>query len=101
MEENVSHMTTTEAGLTARQQDEASGLIGTVSTAVEGAAAAAGREIKRGYEAAGELVEETAQCVGHYPLSAVALAFGGGVLVGLLLARSSGPRLSRLQLEER
>jgi ElaB/YqjD/DUF883 family membrane-anchored ribosome-binding protein len=39
-------------------------------------------------EAADTLMAETAQCVRHYPLSAVAAAFGGGMLVGWLIAHN-------------
>jgi excisionase family DNA binding protein len=34
------------------------------------------------------LIGETAQCVRRYPLSALAAAFGGGVLAGWLIARN-------------
>ena len=39
--------------------------------------------------AAEELVNETSQCVGHYPFSSVAVAFGGGVLIGWLITRGA------------
>jgi hypothetical protein len=39
-------------------------------------------------EAADTLIAETAQCVRHYPLSAVAAALGGGVLIGWLIAHN-------------
>jgi hypothetical protein len=39
-------------------------------------------------EAADNLVAETAQCVRHYPVSAVAAAFGGGALIGWLIAHT-------------
>lgn len=45
-------------------------------------------------EAADTLIAETAQCVRHYPLSAVAAAFGGGVLVGWLIAYNLKGRIS-------
>lgn len=44
-------------------------------------------------EAASTLIAETAQCVRHYPLTAVATAFGGGVLVGWFIANDLKTRL--------
>ena len=88
MEENPRPPAATAAGQINQSTHEAAGMIGTARAAVADAAATAGHEVTHGYEAAEELVEETAQCVGHYPFSSVAVAFGGGVLVGWLIARN-------------
>lgn len=45
-------------------------------------------------EAAGNFIAETTQFVRHYLPGAVAVAFGGGVLVGWLIARGLKTRLS-------
>ena len=92
MDENTRRQAATAAGQINRSTPEAAGMIDTARAAVADAAATAGHEVTRGYEAAEELVEETAQCVGHYPFSSVAVAFGGGVLVGWLLARAQRER---------
>lgn len=44
-------------------------------------------------EAASTFMAETAQFVRHYPLGAVAAAFGGGVLIGWLIAHDLKTRL--------
>jgi hypothetical protein len=44
-------------------------------------------------KAASTFIAETTQFVQHYPLGAVATAFGGGVLVGWLIAHDLKTRL--------
>ncbi len=95
MEDKPRQTAATAAGQINQPTQEAAGMIGTARAAVEDAVAKAGREVTRGYEAAEELVEESAQCVGHYPFSSVAVAFGGGVLVGWLIARTQRERFRR------
>jgi len=56
--------------------------------------AAVGGAVESGAVAAEDLVEEAARCIGHYPFSAVVLAFGGGVLTGWLIACNLRTRLS-------
>ena len=46
----------------------------------------------RAEQAVEEVVEEAERCIGHYPVSAVAAALGGGVLIGWLIGRAAGRR---------
>ena len=92
MKENPRPQAATVAGQVNQSTHEAAGIIDTARSAVADAVATAGHEVTHGYEAAEELVEETAQCVGHYPFSSVAVAFGGGVLIGWLIARTQRAR---------
>ena len=48
--------------------------------------------VNRAEEAVEEVVEEAERCIGHYPISSVAAALGGGVLIGWLIGRASGRR---------
>ena len=93
MEENPRPQAATAAGQINQSTPEAAGMIDTARAAVADAMATAGHEVTRGYEAAEEVVEESARCVGHYPFSSVAVAFGGGVLVGWLIARTQKERV--------
>ena len=43
--------------------------------------------------AVGSVIDETAQCIGHYPFSTVAVAFAGGLLVGWLISNTQRRRL--------
>jgi ElaB/YqjD/DUF883 family membrane-anchored ribosome-binding protein len=48
--------------------------------------------VGRAEQAVEEVVEEAERCIGHYPISSVAAALGGGVLIGWLIGRASGRR---------
>ena len=48
--------------------------------------------VGRAEQAVEEVVEEAERCIGHYPVSAVAAALGGGILIGWLIGRASGRR---------
>ncbi len=43
------------------------------------------RALKRSYNAAEDLVDETAHRVKHHPLRSVAIAFGAGALFGVIV----------------
>ena len=43
------------------------------------------RALKRGYNAAEDLVDETAYRVKHHPLRSVAIAFGAGAVLGVIV----------------
>ena len=53
--------------------------------------------IGRAEHAVEEVIEETERCIGHYPVSAVAATFAGGVLGGWLVGRlaARGPKTRR------
>jgi ElaB/YqjD/DUF883 family membrane-anchored ribosome-binding protein len=46
--------------------------------------------VGRAEQAVEEVVEEAERCIGHYPISSVAAALGGGILIGWLIGRASG-----------
>ena len=48
--------------------------------------------VDRAEQAVEEVVVEAERCIGHYPISSVAAALGGGVLIGWLIGRTSARR---------
>ena len=62
--------------------------------AASAASAAVGDQglVTRAEQAVEEVAEEAGRCIGHYPVSSVAAALGGGLLIGWLIGRASGRR---------
>ena len=56
-----------------------------VTEAIEDTKRETRRALKRSYNAAEDLVDETAYRVKHHPLRSVAIAFGAGALVGVIV----------------
>ena len=56
-----------------------------VTDAIEDSKRETRRAFKRGYNAAEDLVDETAYRVKHHPLRSVAIAFGAGALLGVIV----------------
>ena len=48
--------------------------------------------VSQAEQAVEEVVEEAGRCIGHYPVSSVAAALGGGLLIGWLLGRAGARR---------
>jgi ElaB/YqjD/DUF883 family membrane-anchored ribosome-binding protein len=91
MKENIMKDTLQTGARIAQLGQEASRVKGVVtdavSEAVEDGVTAARRAAKKGYYAAEDFMDETAYRVKRNPFGAVAIAFGAGALVGLLLSR--------------
>ncbi len=56
-----------------------------VTDAIEDTKRETRRVFKRGYNAAEDFVDETAYRVKHHPLRSVAIAFGAGTLLGVIV----------------
>jgi ElaB/YqjD/DUF883 family membrane-anchored ribosome-binding protein len=66
---------------------------GGLSEQVSAAGAAEGEGLLgRAEHAVEEVIEETERCIGHYPVSSVAAALGGGILIGYFIGRASRQR---------
>jgi ElaB/YqjD/DUF883 family membrane-anchored ribosome-binding protein len=59
-----------------------------ISEAVEDKRRMMNRALKRGREAAEDLVYQTGRSIKHSPFRSVAIAFGAGTLLGLVMFRN-------------